>query len=268
MEELKVTQEMLEEYLDGLRAAGLAESSYLSYQTKFRQLYQLLPEDKTIRQGTIVELGEKLKEQGYSPASINVFFSATDGLLAHYGFRNLQTSERMAPEKYIRPELSRNEYWRLLFAARSLGKRKTFYLLKTFATLGVSPKDLSYLTVEAVNAGNFKSGSERIYIPAIFRDELLSYIKAEKIEAGPIFVGNGGKPLGRTSINNMFQRLQRDARVAAEKCNPSCLQMLYRQTKEELENRVRFLVEFEYNRLLQDEKYNLTWDNRKEAEEN
>ena len=43
--------------------------------------------------------------------------------------------------------------------------------------------------------------------------------------------------------------------------------MLYRQTKEELENRVRFLVEFEYNRLLQDEKYNLTWDNRKEAEE-
>lgn len=259
MEELKVTKEMLEEYTQSLAEAGLAESSYLSYKTKLRKMYQLLPEDKTIRQGTIAQLSDQLQEKGYSPASINVFFSVANGLLAHYGCRNLQIDRRMTAERHTSSALDRNEYWRLLLAARENGKRKTFTLIKTFAILGISTKDLSCLTVEAVEEGSFKASSERIYIPEIFRKELKEYICSEGISSGPLFMAQNGKSIGRSSVINQIRSLHLEARVPADKCNPRCLQMLYRQTKEELESSVRFLVELEFNKLLQDEKFNLPW---------
>lgn len=262
MEELKVTKKMLEEHLEELRKSGLSENSLVSYRIKFKQLYDLLPEDKIIRQGTIEALGEKMRENGYSPASINVFFAAADGFVAHYGSRSLQTTGRLAKEQFVRPELTRNEYRRLLSTAKVMGHRRTYFLIKTFAVLGVTPRDLQYITVESINAGGFERGNETVYIPTDFQKELQAFAEAERIYTGPVFLGRDRRPIRRTTINNMILRVQRVAQVPEEKCTPRCLQMLYRKTQEELDKKAKFMVEQEYNRMLQIEDSTLAWGHR------
>ncbi len=76
-------QRFLADYEKGNRAAG----SVQFYRRKLRRFYEDLPEDKTIRYGTLQNWQESLLQAGYTPGSVNAFLSAANSYLDYIGHR-------------------------------------------------------------------------------------------------------------------------------------------------------------------------------------
>ena len=257
---LRVTPELIAQYLDARQADGLSATSLAGYRRKLQQLYDLLPEGKELGPGTLSTLADQLEKDGYSPRTLNVFLSAADGLLAFCGRFDLQARARRETAESIQPELTRAEYLRLLSTAKLLGRKKAYFLIKCFATLGINTNELPLVTVEAARKGYFRAGKEMVRIPASFAWELLGYAREEWISRGPIFVSRNGKPPCRSNLNAIIASVQQDARVAPEKCNPSCLRKLCQATQAMLQARVQVLLDQEYERILAQENITAGWE--------
>ena len=166
----------------------------------------------------------------------------------------------------VQPELTRNEYLRLLSAARALGKEQAYLLVKVFANVDLTVQELPQLTVEAVKESRVvissNSAQRIIYVPATLREELGNYIQCTGILSGPIFVTRSGRQLNRTAVTAAIQGLAHDARVLPEKCNPRCLRKLYQSTMAGIEVSVRLLVEQTHDRLLEQEQLTVGWEAR------
>lgn len=263
-QELRLTQEQIDAYLNARTADGLPAGTATNYRRKLQLLYELLPEDKTIRPGTLLALANRLEAEGYSIRTVNVFLSVADGMLAYFEQYGLQAHDRREVEASVQPELTRAEYLRLLSAAKLQDKPKAYFLIKTFATLGVNTTELCLVTVEAVRDGYLRLGEGLVRIPDGFRSELQQFARREGIDTGPIFITRNGKPLQRTYCNTIIAAVQKDARVAPEKCNPSSLRRLYQKTQAELQARMQLLIEQEYERMLALEDYSTGWNSEPE----
>lgn len=150
----EITPEAIRAYLDTLSGRGRSRGTIQVYAARLEALYAGLPPDKRISPGTLAAWRETLLAQGYSPGTVNTHLSAANGLLDYLGRRDLQLVGQLEPEPAVRPELTRAEYLRLLQAARSLEKERTYLLVKVFALLGLPVGELPRLTVEQVQAGH------------------------------------------------------------------------------------------------------------------
>ena len=259
-----VTRQQITAYVEALRQRGCVEGSLKKYSRDLETLYEYLPEEKRITRTTLLAWRAALMEQGYAPRTINASISEANGFLSWLGHRELQLSGTLPPGQDVQPELSRTEYLRLLSAARALGKRRTYLMIKVFATTGVTVQELPRVTVEAVEANRLPasadSGRQSAPVPVSLREELLEYIRREGIRSGPVFVTKNGRRLNRTAVTGSIQNLARDARVQPEKCNPRCLRKLYQATMAGIEASVRLLVEQSHERLLEQEQLTIGWE--------
>lgn len=212
---------------------------------------------------TVTDLQQELLDQGYSPSAVNVYTAAANSLFCFAGRRELQVPPVPSKDPNIQPELSRNEYLRLLSTAHALKNFRTYFLVKVFAVVGINIQDLPLLTAEAAEEGqivqNVGRGRQIIRIPACLREELLEYGRRERIWTGPIFVTKNGKALSRTAVTACIQRLAGDARVAPEKCNPRCLRKLCHTTQKGIRANLDLLAEQAYDRLLENEQIDISW---------
>ena len=138
----EITPEAIRAYLDTLSGRGRRRGTIQVYAARLEALYAGLPPDKRISPGTLAAWQETLLAQGYSPGTVNTHLSAANGLLDYLGRRDLQLVGQLEPEPAVRPELTRAEYLRLLQAARSLEKERTYLLVKVFALLGLPVGEL------------------------------------------------------------------------------------------------------------------------------
>ena len=177
----EITPEAIRAYLDTLSGRGRSRGTIQVYAARLEALYAGLPPDKRISPGTLAAWRETLLAQGYSPGTVNTHLSAANGLLDYLGRRDLQLVGQLEPEPAVRPELTRAEYLRLLQAARSLEKERTYLLVKVFALLGLPVGELPRLTVEQVQAGHVlvRGNGAQWYeaIPRCLEQELRAYIR-------------------------------------------------------------------------------------------
>ncbi|MUU10253.1 MAG: hypothetical protein EP146_01865 [Oscillibacter sp.] len=110
------------------------------------------------------------------------------------------------------PELTRNEYLRLLQAAKLLKKRQTYLLVLLFGTMDLPLRSLSRVTVEAVQEG-WVFAPRRLRVPPCLRAELLA---GERGSGGPVFCTRYGKLMDRGNINVRIQSLARDAGIGGK----------------------------------------------------
>ena len=262
-----VTRLQIENYLESMRGRGCVEESVKKYEHDLDMFYQFLPEDKQITRTTLKEWRTALLEKGYAPPrTVNSVISAANGFLGWLGWREYQLLGRISIADDVQPELTRNEYLRLLSAARALGKEQAYLLVKVFANVDLTVQELPQLTVEAVKESRVvissNSAQRIIYVPATLREELGNYIQCTGILSGPIFVTRSGRQLNRTAVTAAIQGLAHDARVLPEKCNPRCLRKLYQSTMAGIEASVRLLVEQTHDRLLEQEQLTVGWEAR------
>ena len=255
---LRLTPADLETYLDNLSQQGRGRDTLATYRRNVHALYDELPEDKTVRPGTLDRWREALLEGGYSPRTVNVRISVANSLMAFLGRRDLQSMGTLDGSQ-SQPELTRTEYLRLLSTARALGKERLYLLVKLFGSTDLALTDLPRLTVAAVKEGR----GLPVPLPGFLRRELLDYARAQGIASGPLFQSRNGKPLRRTAVTDGMKQLCRDARVAEEKANPRCLKRLWQATQDSVRAQLDILVEQACARLLETEQLSIGWDDNR-----
>ena len=260
---LRLTPADLEAYLDSLSQLGRGRDTLATYRRNVRALYDGLPEDKTVRPGTLARWQRMLLEKGYSPRTVNVRMSVANSLMAFLGRRDLQSVGALEVDD-VQPELTRSEYLRLLTTARALDKERLYLLVKLFGCTGLPLQELPRVTVEALTEGRVivrSSGTvQLLHLPDFLRKELLAYARREGTVSGPIFHTKSGKPLGRTAVTDSIKQLCRDARVPEEKANPRCLKRLWQSTQDGIRTQIDLLVEQACDRLMETEQLTVGWD--------
>ena len=76
-------------------AQGRSGESQNIYRRGLRSLYNFLPEDKTIRRGTLESWRDKMLEDGYSNSAVNGMLVAVNQFLEFVGHRELRLTDRL-----------------------------------------------------------------------------------------------------------------------------------------------------------------------------
>lgn len=257
--------EQVDAYLNDLQTRGRTPETIRTYRRNLLLLFEALPESRQLDRRTLARWRDTMLEQGYTPRTVNVRLASANGFLDYLGLRDYQLPMQLKPaEDDIQPELTRNEYLRLLSVARTLDKGRTYFMVKVFAILGLTVHDLPKLTAEAVEKGVFTTSANRsrqiIRIPNCLQAELLGYLQREGIRSGPVFCTRNGKPICRAAVTACIQQLSRDARVAPEKCNPRCLRKLCQSTRAGVQQSISLLVEQALDRMLEQEQITIGWE--------
>ncbi len=260
---LAVTTGMIEDYIADMQEKGRVQGTLDGYRRDLILLYDFLPPDKYIRSHSLAKWRESLLEQGYSPRTVNARLSAANSFLGFYGRRDLQISRQLQTSDYTQPELTRNEYIRLLQTARTLEKERLYLLIKLFGTTGIAVRDLVQVTAEAVQAGVICAGSrskpQHIRLPACLQHELMEFADRNGRTTGMLFVTRTGKPLSRTNVADAIRHLCHDAQVSEDKGNPRCLRLMYQRTQDGIRQNMSALIEQAYDRLLETEQVTVGW---------
>ena len=256
---LCLTDELELRFLENLREHGRAKDTISVYRRNLSKLRKSLPEDSNLTPTFLSNWQSELLDQGYSPGTVNSCTATVNSLLEFAGRRDLQAGQLPLNEETLLPELTRNEYLRLLQTAKLLGKRQTYLLVLMFGTMDLPLHALASVTVEAVREG-WVFAPQRLRVPPCLRAELLAYAGERGIGSGPVFCTRYGKLMDRGNINVRLQSLSRDARVSPEKCNPRCLRKLCVATQEGIRASLELLIEQAYDRLLETEALTVGWN--------
>ena len=256
---LRLTDELELRFLENLLEHGRTKNTISVYRRNLSKLRKSLPEGSNLDPAFLSNWQAELLKQGYSPGTVNSCTATVNSLLEFAGRRDLQAGQIPINGEVSSPELTRNEYLRLLQAAKLLKKRQTYLLVLLFGTMDLPLRSLSRVTVEAVQEG-WVFVPRRLRIPSCLRAELLTYAEEQGIGSGPVFCTRYGKLMDRWNINTRIQSLSRDARVAPEKCNPRCLRKLCIATQENIRANLELLAEQTYDRLLENEALTVGWN--------
>ena len=173
----------------------------------------------------------------FAPASVNSIISS----LSHYFSFNEMYDLRVKSLKIQKQifatkekELTRQEYERLLNAARSKSNKRLFYLMQTICSTGIRVSELKFITVEAVKNGvaniNCKGKMRQVFLPKQLCRMLTAYTKEKGIREGAVFVSKRGKPLDRSNIWSDMKKLCESAGVSRDKVFPHNLRHLFART--------------------------------------
>ena len=253
-----LTENVLAAYLSLLRAQGRKDESLRSCENVLRQFLAFLPEGRLTRE-SLPAWREHLLSEGYAVRTVNSKVSTVNALLEAMECRDFQVSKQLPTQEFNAPELTRQEYLRMLQTAKVLEDRRGYVLAKLFATTGLSVSDLPLVTVEAAEAGRLVKGREIIQFPEGLQTDLLAYAKQNGRLTGTIFTQKNGSPLMRTQVSVYIQRLGQDARIPVEKANVRALRQLHKTAVAAIEANFDLLVQQAYERQLEVEEVATGW---------
>ena len=180
---------------------------------------------------------KKLLVEQYSPASVNSVISSLNSFFIyneHYELKikSLKIQKQIFTQKD--KELTKQEYERLLIAAKKKNNQRLYYLMQTICSTGIRVSELKYVTVEAVNKGqaiiNLKGKMRIAVFPDMLCRILKGYIKENHITSGAIFVTKNGKPIDRSNIWADMKKICESANVPSNKVFPHNLRHLFAKT--------------------------------------
>lgn len=160
-------------------------------------------------------------------ASINSFFSYIEKIDLCVKHFKLQREIFCAEKR----ELTKEEYFRLVNAAKKKGNERLYLILQTICGTGMRVSELRYVTVEAVRSGEVsvrcKGKTRTVLIVKRLRSILLKYAKRKGLTCGCLFITAKGKPVARTSIWRDMKSLCKQANVSSDKVFPHNLRHLF-----------------------------------------
>ena len=257
-----------EEFFLFLAEQKKTEGTIENYRHSLEALYEYLPgqaqDGRYITFADLKRWQSDLLKQGYAVRTVNARMSAVNKFLEYRNRRDLQVAPMSAGKKGVQPELSRAEYLRLLSTAKLTEQERTYFLLKTIATVGIRMDELKEITVEHLNEGRIVIGKgdkrRAVRIPTLLQRELQGYAERRGIRSGAPFLTKNGVPINRKHVHYCFKQLCQDARVEEEKVTPGCLRNLYYRTYETIQNSIAILTEQAYERMLEEEQVSVGWE--------
>ena len=192
--------------------------------------------DKELDKETVLTYKENLIKN-YAPASVNSVLSSLNSFFTFNEWYNLRVKNLKIQKQLFANkdnELTKEEYERLLTAAKSKGNEQLYFLMQTICSTGIRVSELCYITLESLKAQkaqiNLKGKMRVVILPNELCKMLLKYSKEQKITSGSVFVSRNGKPLDRSNIWKMMKALCESAGVARAKVFPHNLRHLFART--------------------------------------
>ena len=235
MKRQKLQETMIPPYETALREA---EKSAATMEKYLHHVRQFVAHDagRRIDKALVLEYKTRLGKL-YAPSSANAALAAVNGFLRFWGFESccvkpfkVQKQVYCSEEK----ELTREEYVRLIKAAKEKSSERLALLLETICATGIRVSELPYITVEAVARGeavvHCKGKTRTVFLPAALQKKLRRYMQRQKIQSGPVFITRTGKPMNRSNIWREMKALCERANVAPSKVFPHSLRHLFART--------------------------------------
>lgn len=231
MRERKLRERDLQRYLLFLRESERAASTIQKYEHALRRFFA------QAQGGVTKEAVIRYKEgllQRRAASGVNGELAALNGFFAYMEWHECRVRPvRVQRRAFCDPEreLRREEYLRLVNAARRRKNERLALLMQTICSTGIRVSELASLTVEAVRRGQMevhnKGKSRVVLLPGGLCAKLTRYCEARGVRQGCVFVTRSGAPLNRSNIWAMMKALCGAARVDARKVFPHNLRHLF-----------------------------------------
>ena len=189
-----------------------------------------------IEKSLTMEYKDFLKER-YAVTSANSMLAAMNSYLRFEGWHDCCVKQfKIQRRAYCAEddELTKEEYIRLLEAAKKKNNERLYMLLQTICCTGIRISELQYITVESLERGeaevNCKGKIRRIFIVHDLCEKLYEYTVKQRIAEGPVFVTEKGNPMNRSNIWREMKSLCEDAGVRETKVYPHNLRHLFART--------------------------------------
>ena len=125
----------------------------------------------------------------YATASVNSMLSSINSFFTYLEWYELRVKTIKVQKQIFasnEKELTKNEYERLLTAAKSKSNQRLYLLMQTICSTGIRVSEVRYITVEAVSRGiaeiNCKGKRRQVFLPKQLCQILKQYIKEQKIK--------------------------------------------------------------------------------------
>lgn len=176
-------------------------------------------------------------------AALNSFFEFAGWYDCKVKQLKLQRQVYCSEEK----ELTKEEYYRLIQAAKTAKKDRLGLIIQTICSTGIRISELNFITVESIQSGiayvDCKGKSRQIFLPHKLKLLLLQYTRKNHIQQGPVFVTRGGKPIDRSNVWREMKSLCRMAKVKEIKVFPHNLRHLFARTYYKMEKDISKLAD-------------------------
>lgn len=236
MEKRILSKNWLEEYVQWLESEEKSKATIEKYKRDVNFFYDFVG-NSTIEKEQVLRYKQWLLDNDYAPTSINSMLASINSLFCFLGWEECKVKALKIQRQIYCPEnkeLSKEEYTRLIVAARKNGNSRMELLLQTICSTGIRVSELQFITVEAVVHGEAivfcKGKSRKIFLVTALQQRLLDYIRKNKIISGAVFLSNRKKPMNRTNIWREMKSLCKSAGVCSEKVTPHNLRHLFART--------------------------------------
>lgn len=230
-----ITKEKIREfqyYLYENEKSGATIQKYIHVLEELREYL----DGREMTKELLVDYRDQLRER-LKARTVNVKLSAINAYLTfsrmtEYKVKFLRHQRKAFVED--NRELTKEEYRRLLKAAKSMKNERLYHLMVTICSTGIRIGELKYITVEAVKKRKAEislKGKERtVLLTRELQKCLLKYIRVRGIESGCVFCTKSGMPLDRSNICHDMKKLCTEANVHPDKVFPHNLRHLFART--------------------------------------
>ena len=230
-----ITDSAVEEFENYLRFEEKSENTIQKYIRDVRFLREFASV-REISKTLAIEFKAYLAEK-YELSSANSMIAALNAFFRFLGWGELCIKQFKIQRKAFcseERELTKDEYFRLVNAAKQKGNERLNLILQTICGTGIRVSELRFITVEAVRKGeavvSCKNKTRTVFIVRGLQKKLLNYAKINRIATGCVFLTKAGKPMERCSIWREMKRLCKDAHVSPAKVFPHNLRHLFART--------------------------------------
>ena len=230
-----ITTERIDAYCLSLLADERAAGTISKYRHDLTAFAHWL-DGRTVTKETAAGWKNYLSHCGYAPRTINSMLAALNSFFRFMDW-NIKVKFLKIQRQIFRDsakELTKEEYERLLTAARESGQERLALIMETLCATGIRISELRYITVEAAKDGRatiaLKGKIRTILLPTKLHRKLVKYAKKEKIASGAIFRTKSGKPISRRQVWYELKRLCQAAGVEPGKVFPHNFRHLFATT--------------------------------------
>lgn len=233
MKKRVLTKPLLEQFKENLILEERSEATIEKY---IRDVYNfsVYTNGVEITKEIAVAYKNKLKYDGYATRSINSMLASINSLFAFLGWYDLKVKSIKMQQQMFCPEekeLTRQEYERLVGAAKAKHNERLCLILQTICGTGIRVSELQFITVEAARRGeatvSCKGKTRLVFIVRNLQKKLLHYAAEQEIESGYIFITRNGRAISRSNIWRDMKSLCIDADVNPSKVFPHNLRHLF-----------------------------------------
>ena len=230
----KLTPKLLTAFERHLRLLERAESTVEKYLNYVREFASFLDGGPASKSAAVAWKESLLAGGNLSTSTINLKLAAVNALFTFLGREDCKVKLLQVQRRMFRDtsrDLSREEYLRLIDAARRRGNERLALVMETICATGIRVSETRYITVEAARNGraviSLKGKIRTILLPGKLCRKLLKYARKQKIAAGQVFLGRGGVGMSRRQIWAEMKSVCGAAGVEPTKVFPHNLRHLF-----------------------------------------